>query len=212
MVQRNELPAMRVHDQLRFNRIELLEWALTHFVELNGEILESSETGDFMPTLTESLREGGIHFYLPGVDRTEALRAAVGKLPLPEAIDRELLLRVLLARENLSSTGFGDGVAIPHVRNPLVLRVPRPLVTLNFLARPVDFQAVDGLPVFALFLLVSPSVRLHLRLLSRLAYALRKPELKERLRSRAAAADILEVLQAIEAEMNGKPAVSADRP
>ncbi|MGV8042245.1 MAG: proton-conducting transporter membrane subunit [Thermoanaerobaculaceae bacterium] len=51
----------------------------------------------------------------------------------------------------------------------------RPLVTLCFLRRPVDFGAVDGKPVVALFSLVSSTPKMHLHLLSRLAYALRDP-------------------------------------
>jgi PTS system nitrogen regulatory IIA component len=48
-------------------------------------------------------------------------------------------------------------------------------VTLCFLERPVDFGALDGKPVHCLFTLVSPTIRAHLHLLSRLAYALRDP-------------------------------------
>jgi PTS system nitrogen regulatory IIA component len=54
----------------------------------------------------------------------------------------------------------------------------RPAVTLCFLEHPVDFGALDGKPVHALFLLVSPTVRAHLHLLSRLSAALHDPELK----------------------------------
>ena len=48
---------------------------------------------------------------------------------------------------NLRYTGVGDGIAIPHVRNPIVLHVNKPLITLCFLDTPVDFGALDGLPV-----------------------------------------------------------------
>ena len=49
------------------------------------------------------------------------LRAVVARMPLADEGDRELLLDVLLAREAMGSTGVGDGIAIPHVRNPVVL-------------------------------------------------------------------------------------------
>lgn len=62
----------------------------------------------------------------------------VEAMRLPEAVDREQLLQVLLAREALASTAIGDGVAIPHVRNPIVLHVARPAITLCLLERPVD--------------------------------------------------------------------------
>jgi PTS system nitrogen regulatory IIA component len=102
----------------------------------------------------------------------------VEHLRLPDEVDREFLLRVLLAREALQSTAIGDGIAIPHVRNPIVLHVPRPMVTLCFLEHPVDFGALDGTPVHVLFTLISPTVRAHLRLLSRLSFALHDPAFK----------------------------------
>jgi PTS system nitrogen regulatory IIA component len=51
------------------------------------------------------------------------------------------LFQVLLARESLGSTALGNGVAVPHVRNPIVLHIQRPMVTLCFLE-----QAIESLP------------------------------------------------------------------
>ena len=90
-------------------------------------------------------------------------------------MDQDFLLRVLLAREALESTGIGDGIAIPHVRNPVVLHVSRPMITLCFLEQAVDYGALDGKPVNTVFSLISPTVRAHLRLLSRLSFALQDP-------------------------------------
>ena len=110
---------------------------------------------------------------------------------MPEELDREFLLHVLLARENLQSTGIGEGVAIPHVRNPIVLHVPRPLVTLCFLDQPVDFEALDGKPVHALFSLICPTVRAHLALLSRLAFALHDARFKRVIAEQGPADEVL---------------------
>ena len=52
---------------------------------------------------------------------------------------------------------------LPHVRNPIVLHVDRPMVTLCFLERPVDFGALDGKPVHVLFSLICPTMRSHLQ-------------------------------------------------
>ena len=87
---------------------------------------------------------------------------------------------MILARESLGSTGFGGGIAIPHVRNPIVLHIPRPMITLCFLETPIEFGAIDGMPVHTLFTLVSPTVRAHLHLLSRLTYGLRLPDFSRR--------------------------------
>ena len=124
------------------------------------------------------LESGGVFYRLAGTNKPAALRSVVEVLRLPDKVDREFLLQVLLAREALESTAVGDGIAIPHVRNPIVLHVPQPLVTLCFLETPVDFGALDGQPVHTLFTLISPTVKAHLHLLSRLAFALRNPDFK----------------------------------
>ena len=101
-------------------------------------------------------------------------------LPLPAEMDREAFFQLLLAREMAGSTAIGDGIAIPHVRNPIVLSTEQPAATLCFLAHPVDFGSLDGQPVSVLFTLVSPTVRAHLHLLSLLSFTLRDPRLQIR--------------------------------
>jgi PTS system nitrogen regulatory IIA component len=80
------------------------------------------------------------------------------------------------------------------VRNPIVLHVNKPTVSLCFLEHPIDFGALDGQPVTTLFALVSPSIRAHLNLLSRLGFVLRAPALREALRSQAAREALLAAL------------------
>jgi PTS system nitrogen regulatory IIA component len=108
---------------------------------------------------------------------------------------------VLLAREALASTGIGDGIAIPHVRNPIVLHVPGLMVNLCFLENPVDFGAIDSQPVYCLFTIVSPTVRAHLNILSKLGYALRDNNFKLALKNQANREEILEHLKRIDAEV-----------
>ncbi|MFH1886386.1 MAG: PTS sugar transporter subunit IIA, partial [Pseudomonadota bacterium] len=120
----------------------------------------------------------GVHYRVFGRDKAELLSEVVRIMPLPEEVDRTFLLEVLLARESLGSTGVGNGVAIPHVRNPIVLHIPRPIVSLCFLEHPLEFDAIDGLPVHTLFAIVSPTIRGHLHLLSRLSFALQQTEFK----------------------------------
>ena len=98
---------------------------------------------------------------------------------------------MLLAREALGSTAIGDGIAVPHVRNPVILHLDRPMITLCFLERPVEFGALDGQPVDTLFTLISPTVRAHLHLLSRLSFVLRNPAFQGTVLRQAAREEIL---------------------
>lgn len=186
------LPAYRVSGQYRFNRAELLEWATSQKINVSPKIFLETEPGSApLPDLTEALQAGGIFYRIGGRDKETVLRAVVEVLRLPDGVDREFLFQVLWAREALESTAIGDGVAIPHVRNPIVLHVEKPLITLCFLETPVAFGALDGKPVHALFSLISPTVRAHLHLLSRIAFILRDHEFKHMILHQASREEIL---------------------
>ena len=129
-------------------------------------------------------------------------------MPLPEDTDREFLLEMFLAREALASTGIGDGIAIPHVRNPVILQVPKALITLCLLAEPIEFGAVDGKPVHSFFSMISPTVKTHLHLLSRLAFALSHAGFKQAVSYPSSADQILAEARRVEADLgpSGKTA------
>jgi nitrogen PTS system EIIA component len=196
------VPAYKVHEQYRFNRAELLEWATARRISLPPEVLLEPETGALpLPTLGEALDAGGIFYRLEGKTRSAALADAVKHLRLPEEVDRHYLLQVLIARERIASTGIGHGIAIPHPRNPVLLHIPRPTVTLCFLEEPVDFRALDGQPVQTLFLLVTPTLRSHLHLLSRLGFVLREPAFRSKLSAAAGREELLTALRRLEARL-----------
>jgi PTS system nitrogen regulatory IIA component len=209
-VNQGSLPAYKVNEQYRFHRAELLEWATSRKINVSPDIFSEPESnGGPLLGLGEALRVGGIFYRVGGTDRETVLRAVVDIPRLPPEVDREFLLRVLLAREALASTGVGDGIAIPHVRNPIVLHIEQPTVTLCFLEKPVDFGAIDGKPVYALFTLISPTVRGHLLLLSRLAFALRDPGFKSTIERQGARDEILAEVDRIEASFK-KPAPAGE--
>ena len=177
-IAQEKLPVHRVSGQYRFSRAELLEWATGKRIPISPKILEEHEDG-LIPGLEDALRAGGVHYRVEGSDKASVLRNVVDILPLPDGVDREFLIQVLLARESLGSTGIGNGIAIPHVRNPITLHVTKPLVALCYLEHPIDFEAIDGEPVNTLFTIISPTVRAHLSLLSKLSFGLRSTELAE---------------------------------
>jgi PTS system nitrogen regulatory IIA component len=172
------LRAHRLGDQLRFNRVELQEWAATHGHRVSPKLFASTDSNDLIPSLRDALERGGIYYDVPG-DRREKVLASVARLPgIPAGVDRALLQQLLIARETLASTAVGNGIAVPHPRDPLVVRVEDPIALLCFLQRQVDFGALDGQPVHVLLVLLSPSVRLHLQLLAKLAYVLNDNRMK----------------------------------
>ncbi len=200
------LPARQVGGQYRVNRAELLEWATSNQVRVALELFDHLEAdAESIPSLAEALESGGVHYGLQGNTRALALQALVQVLALPDGVDGELLLRLFLAREASASTAIGHGIAIPHVRNPIVLHVARPAVTLAFLERPVDFGALDRQPVHVLFSIISSTNRSHLQVLSRLSFALHDSKLLETVVRQAGRAEILREVNRVEAGL-GAPA------
>jgi PTS system nitrogen regulatory IIA component len=190
LAKRGELPCHRVQDQYFFNRVELQEWAAQHNRPVAPELFASDGQSAELPSLAAAVERGGIHYNVTG-DTREQVLAAVTELPgIPVDVNRALLLQLLVGREALASTALGNGIAIPHPRTPLVVRSHEASVLLCFLKTPVDFGALDQKPVRVLFTLLSPSVRVHLRLLAKIAFALHDDLLVRRL-AEPAAQDVL---------------------
>jgi PTS system nitrogen regulatory IIA component len=97
-------------------------------------------------------------------------------------LDRQTVYESLIAREKLGSTGFGNGIAIPHCR---LKGCASPISALLHLEHPVDFDAIDGAPVDLLFVLLVPEAATdaHLELLRQIASMLDRKEVRERLRT-----------------------------
>jgi PTS system nitrogen regulatory IIA component len=198
-IKQRKLPAYRINEQYRFNRAELLEWATSCRVNVSPDIFHDPEPDKSpLPCLSEALKNGGIHYRVGGTEKASVLREVVELMYLPQAVDRSFLYQVLLARESLGSTAIGDGIAIPHVRNPIVMHILYPMITLCFLDHAIDFGALDGRPGDILFTLVSPTVRAHLHLLSKLAFALREPQFKAAITRRGSREEILSSARLVE--------------
>jgi len=201
-LKQGSLPAYRVSNHYRFNRAELLEWATSRQINVSADIFREPTNAQVpLHSLYEALSVGGIHYRVEGHNKESALRNVVGLMRLPQDVDRDFLLQVLLAREALASTAIGDGIAIPHVRNPIVLHVTEPMVCLCFLEEPIDFNSLDGRPVHCLFTLVSPTVKTHLYLLSRLAYALRDRSFRDLIEKQGSREKILSDIARVESAL-----------
>lgn len=194
------LPVHRAHERLHCNAIEVWEWALENGAPVSRALLDQARSApdEPPPPLSVLLERGGCYRGLKGETKSAVLRDIVNLLPLPEDQDRDFLASVLEAREAMGSTGIGDGIAVPHVRNPILLHVTQPFVSLFLLDHPIEFDALDGRPVHALFVIVSSGIPGHLRMLAGLGFVLRDEPLRQLLAERAATSEILERIRALE--------------
>ncbi len=179
-ISNNKIPVFRINDQYRFLRSEILEWATINRVSVKPEIFqEPKEETNPLPSLEQALETGGITYRLEGNDRDKVLKSMVQDLRLAPEVDKDQVYELIKIRESLGSTGIGEGICIPHPRSPLIHNLSGPSITLGFLEQPIDFGALDGQPISAMFVILSLTVRCHIHLLSRLVYALKDPGFRD---------------------------------
>ena len=146
--------------------------------------------------IMDSLKEGAIVAELNATDKKGVLSELTASLAEASGVKQEELLRVLLERERLGSTGIGGGIAIPHGKLKLLQSL---LMGFGRSRKGVDFDAMDGKPTHIFFLLLAPedSTGGHLKMLARISRLLKDTVFKERLMN---AADWRELYMVIEKE------------
>lgn len=143
------------------------------------------------------------NLHLNGANREAVLEELTRSIPElagnPESQQR--LLRALREREQLYSTGIGDGVALPHARNALVGLVDHPVIVFGRHPNGVPYGAIDGAPARLFFLLVAPTVTQHLAILARISRLLRDPKLRQNLLAVEDPKEALAIIREAEAAM-----------
>ena len=153
--------------------------------------------------LSELISPATIKLTMTGNDRDVVLEELVDQIPniahQPEM--RQTLLRALLEREQLHSTGIGDGVALPHARNALVGLVDKPVIVFGRHVRGVQYGAIDGGLTHLFFLLVAPTVTEHLAILARISRLVRDPKLRQALLAADTAERVITLIREAESQM-----------
>ena len=123
--------------------------------------------------LSDILEEKNVIPDLKAKDKRGVLEELVDTIVRNDpSLDKSSLVKVLLERERLGSTGIGDGVAIPHGKFQGVMR---PIISFGRSQKGLDFDAMDGEPTYLFFLLVAPehSASIHLKALATIARILK---------------------------------------
>ena len=133
--------------------------------------------------IVEFLNEKAITANLKSTTKEGVLSELVDVLAKAEGFrNRDELVKVLLNRENLGSTGIGQGVGIPHAKTDVVKKL---VAAFGLCPQGVNFDALDGDPVYIFFLLVAPedSAGPHLKALARISRLLKDKYFRESLKS-----------------------------
>ena len=125
-------------------------------------------------------------------------KGVIEELVIPVAsiagVNKEELVRVLMERERLGSTGIGGGIGIPHGK---LKNLESMFISFGLSHQGIDFESIDGRPVYIFFLLVTPedSTGLHLKLLSRISRILKNDSFRERLLNAVDSDEIFSILK-----------------
>ena len=142
--------------------------------------------------LREFFSEDAIKLDLVGTTKDDILRELIGLLKLDEKSEG-MLFKMLKRRENLGSTGIGQGIAIPHGKMSSLTRVHGLFAKL---AQPIEFDSVDDQPVDLVFVLLAPdhAGADHLKALARISRMLRNPAVVAKLRGTDSAEGLYAIL------------------
>lgn len=135
-------------------------------------------------------------------NKEEVIREMVNKLAASGEIkDGDETVRILMEREKLGSTGIGEGVAIPHGKSKDVKKITAVFAKAK---EGIDFEALDGEPVYLFFLLVAPesSTSEHIKALARISRLLKDSNFRKKLKMKQT---IEEILSAISEEDKRQP-------
>jgi mannitol/fructose-specific phosphotransferase system IIA component (Ntr-type) len=138
-------------------------------------------TGSNPLLLSEILSPATVELSLRGQQRDDVLRELIERIPALAGDEgaKATLLRALQEREDLHSTGIGDGIALPHARNALVGLVHQPVIVFGRHPTGIAYRAVDNVPARLFFLLVATNVSQHLSILARVSRLLRDPRMRQ---------------------------------
>ncbi len=139
---------------------------------------------------------------LSATERDEAIQELLGSLVDAGVVkpeDRQTLMDQVLERENKGSTGFGKGVAVPHVKHEVVTRMA---AAIGVSQRGVDFNALDRAPVYSIVLLLSPKDRPddHLQAMENIFSNLQKDTFRSFLRQASTREAVLDLLSEADAQ------------
>jgi PTS system nitrogen regulatory IIA component len=202
-IRQGRIPIQRNGTDAEFSRKALDKWAATHNLAFSphAEPADSQER-ESADTLEAAMRLGRVCHRIAGKDVKDALKSAVACIDTLDNHIREELLEKLMERERLASTGVGNGIAIPHPRDPLSIPPAAPIIATCFTKNPLDFNAIDDQPVFVLFVMISTSVKQHLHLLSRLSYCIRNRPFRSFLKTRPDAETLLKRVATCEQQLD----------
>ncbi len=213
-----KIPGYKINHQYRFSRSEIENWMIQSKIKPLEEGFSSFGEKQIYPPLSDSLEhvskggtqnfslyraihQGEVLTQFPGNTKEEIIRSATRAIAPKLGVDAEVLSELLLDREKLMPTALNNGIAVPHTREFLV-KGPFDMVVIVFPEKPIEYGALDGLPVHTLFFLFACSDKTHLHLLAKLAHLCSKADSLDFLSQKRDKKQMLEYIRQWESQLS----------
>ena len=197
LVDRGQIPAVRVGGQWRFPRSAVDYWLDLRLNRLGAVDLDALEADPAGPSLSlaGALAEPNALIPLQPGPVLDVIRSLVAGMQFPEPVDREVVIERLAERESLCSTAMPGGIAVLHTARwgPRVLR-GSDVVAVGRLSEPIDFGALDGTRTDLIVPVLARNERHHLVLLTKMTRLCREDSFIAALRSAGSAAEVAGVV------------------
>ena len=198
-IKESKIPVHKIGHQYRFNKEEINDWILKNRLNVSSKIIDLNVSKKPI-SLTDLIKKGGIFYNIRGNNIKEVISDAVNKINVPEEISKEEIISAFIQRENLGPTAIGNGIAIPHSRNPIITNAEDSCVSICFLEKELDYQSFDEKPIRMLFLVLSANAKRHLEILSKISYLCQKDSFISLLSINTEAEEIINFIANMELE------------
>ncbi|MBC8452317.1 MAG: PTS sugar transporter subunit IIA [Spirochaetes bacterium] len=183
MIRNQEIPCAKIANQWRFLRPLIEDWLLAkmNVIPQNDLSRLIVEQYDHVP-LSRLISIPIITVLPEKTDKQEALYLLTSLASEQNIIsDKEAVYQKLIEREQMISTGIGNGIAIPHMRNPSSLVINGPKIVIGVSKNGIAYASSDNQPVFLIFLILTDSEVVHLRIMAKLVQMIRKNSMATKL-------------------------------
>lgn len=206
-----KIPSYRIHQQHFFSRTEIENWVISHQEEDNSfNKREEHPSSHATPSISgggskqfclfRAIHNGDVLQHVRGDSKEDIIRSCMRKMSKLIQTDADVMTDLLLDRENLMTTAIGNGIAVPHTRDSF-LNTHHDIVIPACLDEPIEFGALDGLPVHTLFFLFACEDKRHLQLLAKIAHFSKQAHLMTLIQSHPSKKQLLSSLKEWEANI-----------
>lgn len=165
------LPAYRLKETApyRFSKMEIEEWMMKHQMPFKSKEESASTSGFAHFSLFRAINKGGVLIDVEGDSKEEVIKNSIHAIAEDLELDEEVIIELLLDRENLMPTALGHGIGVPHARD-FLLEKQHDIILVSYPKEPLEYGALDDSLVHTLFFLFACQDKRHLHLLAKLAH------------------------------------------